>query len=201
MAPQQFRVGLIGAGRIGKVHMRAIAAIPNATCTMVCDFFVKAAEACAADFGIPVAIQDWKPIMASPDVDAVIVCSPSDTHCEIIIAAAKAGKHIFCEKPIDFDLARIDEALAAVDASGVKLQLGFQRRFDADFMRVQKAVADGDIGEPYMISIISRDPAPPPVAYLKQSGGLFFDMTSHDCAYRVYTWFKLLEQQLHSCRY
>lgn len=180
MAPQQFRVGLIGAGRIGKVHLKAIAAIPNAKCTMVCDFFVKAAEACAEAFDIPVAIKDWQPIMASPDIDAVIVCSPSDTHCEIIIAAAAAKKHIFCEKPIDFDLARIDEALAAVTASGVKLQLGFQRRFDSDFMRVQKAVADGDIGDPYMISIMSRDPAPPPIGYLKQSGGLFFDMTSHD---------------------
>lgn len=172
--------GLIGAGRIGLVHMQAISGIPNAKCTMVADFFISAAESCAAKWDIPVAIKEWAPIMENPDIDAVIVCSPSDTHCEIIMAAAAAGKHIFCEKPIDFDLARIDEALAAVAASGVKMQLGFQRRFDANFMRVRAAVESGDIGEPHMLSIISRDPAPPPIGYLKQSGGIFFDMMSHD---------------------
>jgi myo-inositol 2-dehydrogenase / D-chiro-inositol 1-dehydrogenase len=177
---QSFNLGLIGAGRIGLVHCRAAEAIPNAKVVVVADFFIEAAQKCAAQFGIPEAIKDWQPIMANPDVHAVVVCSPSDTHCEIIIAAARAGKHIFCEKPIDYDLGRIDEALKAVAESGVKLQLGFQRRFDTDFRRVRAAVQSGEIGEPYMISIISRDPGLPPIAYLKQSGGLFFDMMIHD---------------------
>lgn len=180
MSAKQFSLGIIGCGRIGKTHLKAISNIPNAKCTMAADFFLSAAEDCAKEWDIPVAIKDWQPIMDSPDIDAIIVCSPSDTHCEIIMAAAVAGKHIFCEKPIDFDLARIDEALAAVESSGVKLQLGFQRRFDANFMRVREAVEKGEIGDPHMISIISRDPAPPPIGYLKQSGGLFFDMMSHD---------------------
>lgn len=175
-----FKFGLIGAGRIGKVHCRALAATPGAEVAVVADFFIEAAKACAAEFGIPEAIKDWEPIMENSEIDAVVVASPSDTHCEIIIAAAKAGKHIFCEKPIDYDLARIDEALAVVKESGVKLQLGFQRRFDADFRRVRKAVQEGEVGEPYMISIISRDPGLPPIGYLKQSGGLFFDMMIHD---------------------
>lgn len=173
-------LGLIGAGRIGRVHCRALASISSARVVAVADFIVQAAESCASEFGIPSAMQDWRPMVNDPNIHAVVVCSPSDTHCEIIIAASKAGKHIFCEKPIDYDLTRIDEALAAVSASGVKLQLGFQRRFDTDFRRVRDAVQSGEIGEPYMLSIISRDPSPPPIAYLKQSGGLFFDMMIHD---------------------
>lgn len=180
MPPAKLNVALIGAGRIGRVHCTALAGNPRAEIVAVADFFVKAAQSCAADFGIKVAVQDWKEVVAMPHVHAVVVCSPSDTHCEIIIAAAAAGKHIFCEKPIDFDLARIDAALAAVASAGVTMQLGFQRRFDADFKRIKAAVDSGEIGDLYMISIISRDPAPPPIDYLKSSGGLFFDMAVHD---------------------
>uniref|UniRef100_A0A7S1TDP2 Inositol 2-dehydrogenase n=1 Tax=Compsopogon caeruleus TaxID=31354 RepID=A0A7S1TDP2_9RHOD len=174
------RVGLIGCGRIGQVHCRALEWNPKADVVIAADFFLKAAESCAEKWGIPRAVQDWKEVVASPEVDAVVICSPSDTHCEIIIAAANAGKQIFCEKPIDYDLARIDEALSAVQSHGVKLQLGFQRRFDVNFVRVRDAVQNGEIGTPYMVNIISRDPAPPPIDYLKQSGGLFFDMMIHD---------------------
>eukprot|EP00188_Purpureofilum_apyrenoidigerum_P000252 Plantae.Rhodophyta-Purpureofilum_apyrenoidigerum.ctg11004.p1 GENE.Plantae.Rhodophyta-Purpureofilum_apyrenoidigerum.ctg11004~~Plantae.Rhodophyta-Purpureofilum_apyrenoidigerum.ctg11004.p1 ORF type:complete len:388 (+),score=87.67 Plantae.Rhodophyta-Purpureofilum_apyrenoidigerum.ctg11004:104-1165(+) len=179
-ASQMVRLGIIGAGRIGQVHCRALQRNEKATITIVADFFVEAAKKCAATFNIPKAVQDWKEVVDSPDVDAVIICSPSDTHHDIIIAAARAGKQIFCEKPIDYDLERIDEALSAVSNAGVKFQLGFQRRFDANFKRVREAVQGGEIGEPYMLTITSRDPAPPPLEYLKQSGGLFFDMMTHD---------------------
>eukprot|EP00181_Compsopogon_caeruleus_P003468 CAMPEP_0184680608 /NCGR_PEP_ID=MMETSP0312-20130426/3500_1 /TAXON_ID=31354 /ORGANISM="Compsopogon coeruleus, Strain SAG 36.94" /LENGTH=343 /DNA_ID=CAMNT_0027130843 /DNA_START=266 /DNA_END=1297 /DNA_ORIENTATION=+ len=174
------RVGIIGCGRIGQVHCRALEGNPSAEVVIAADYFVKAAQACAKKFGIPRAVQDWKEVVQASNVDAVVICSPSDTHCQIIIAAAQAGKHIFCEKPIDYKLERIDVALEAVRKSGVKLQLGFQRRFDANFQRVRHAVQSGEIGSPYMLNIISRDPAPPPLAYLKQSGGLFFDMMIHD---------------------
>jgi myo-inositol 2-dehydrogenase / D-chiro-inositol 1-dehydrogenase len=175
-----FNLGLIGAGRIGMVHCTAASALSNVRITHVADYFLKAAEAAAAKFNIPHASQDWRPIMECPDVHAVVVCSPSDTHCEIIIAAARAGKHVFCEKPIDYNLARIDEALAAVQEAGVKLQLGFQRRFDADFKRVRQAVQDGDVGTPYSISIVSRDPGLPPIGYLKASGTCLFCLTRPD---------------------
>eukprot|EP00179_Madagascaria_erythrocladioides_P006686 CAMPEP_0198316982 /NCGR_PEP_ID=MMETSP1450-20131203/6651_1 /TAXON_ID=753684 ORGANISM="Madagascaria erythrocladiodes, Strain CCMP3234" /NCGR_SAMPLE_ID=MMETSP1450 /ASSEMBLY_ACC=CAM_ASM_001115 /LENGTH=377 /DNA_ID=CAMNT_0044020163 /DNA_START=244 /DNA_END=1377 /DNA_ORIENTATION=+ len=175
------KIGVIGCGRIGQVHMRALSTIAEARVTMCADFFVKAAQSAASKFGVPVAVQDWKELVASPEVHGVIVCSPSDTHAEIIIAAANAGKHIFCEKPIDYELGRIDEALAAVNrANGVKLQLGFQRRFDSNFRRVRDAVHSGEVGEPFLMNITSRDPAPPPIDYIKQSGGLFFDMMIHD---------------------
>ena len=179
-APRVVRIGVIGAGRIGQVHCESLSRMRGAEVVVVADFIEKAAQAAAARFGIRRAVQDWRAVVNSSAVDAVIICSPSDTHCEIILAAARAGKHIFCEKPIDYDLGRIDEALAAVQRAGVKFQLGFQRRFDSNFRRVQQAVASGEIGQPYVLHIVSRDPAPPPIAYLKQSGGLFFDMMTHD---------------------
>lgn len=174
------RIGLIGAGRIGQVHCVALGRNPDAKITIVADFFVEAAKKCAATYKIPRAVQDWKEVVRSPDVDAVVICSPSDTHHDIILGAAAAGKHIFCEKPIDYNLKRIDEALAAVSRSGVLFQLGFQRRFDTHFKRVRDAVQSGEIGETFMLNIISRDPAPPPIEYVKKSGGLFFDMMTHD---------------------
>mmetsp|Transcript_15601 Transcript_15601/g.27396 ORF Transcript_15601/g.27396 Transcript_15601/m.27396 type:complete len:348 (+) Transcript_15601:93-1136(+) len=173
-------IGLIGAGRIGVVHATAISSIPNARIAIVCDFFEKAAQSCAAKFNIPKYSKNWKDAVTDPNVDAVLICSPSDTHCDIIIEAARNRKHIFVEKPIDYQLERIDMALKAVAEAGVKLQVGFQRRFDANFMRVKQAVATGQVGTPYMLSIISRDPAPPPIEYVKQSGGLLYDMAIHD---------------------
>jgi myo-inositol 2-dehydrogenase / D-chiro-inositol 1-dehydrogenase len=119
-------------------------------------------------------------ILADPSVKAVLICSSTDTHADLIVGAARAGKHIFCEKPIAHNLARIDTALAAVQQAGVKLQVGFNRRFDPSFARVRAAVAGGEIGTPRLLHIISRDPAPPPVAYVKVSGGIFLDMTIHD---------------------
>jgi len=110
----------------------------------------------------------------------VLICSSTDTHSELVVQAAEAGKHIFCEKPIDHTLARIDRALAAVERAGVKFQVGFNRRFDANFARVRQAVVSGEIGTPHLMHIVSRDPAPPPISYVKVSGGMFLDMTIHD---------------------
>jgi len=110
----------------------------------------------------------------------VLICSSTGTHADLVVEAAEAGKHIFCEKPIDHSLAKIDRALAAVAKAGVKLQIGFNRRFDANFARVRQAVASGEIGMPHLMHIVSRDPAPPPVSYVKVSGGIFLDMTIHD---------------------
>jgi myo-inositol 2-dehydrogenase/D-chiro-inositol 1-dehydrogenase len=109
-----------------------------------------------------------------------MICTSTDTHAPLIEAAAAAGKHIFCEKPIDLDLARVDRALAAVTDAGVALMVGFNRRFDHNFQRVRELVAEGAVGEPHILHIISRDPAPPPLAYVKVSGGIFLDMTIHD---------------------
>ncbi|MBE9507483.1 MAG: inositol 2-dehydrogenase [Chloroflexi bacterium] len=174
-------VGLIGAGRIGRLHAEHLAfRIPQANLLAVSDIILEAAQKCAAEFGVPTAARDHRTIMENPDIQAVIICSSTDTHSQMIEEAADAGKHIFCEKPIDHDLARIDRALAAVEKTGVKLQIGFNRRFDPNFRRVRELVAAGEIGQPHILRITSRDPAPPPIEYVKVSGGIFLDMTIHD---------------------
>lgn len=127
----------------------------------------------------PVA-RSLEELLASPAVDAVAICTTTDTHVDLIVAAAQAGKHIFCEKPISLDLAEVDRALAAVERAGVLLQIGFNRRFDAGHRWVHDAVAEGLIGELHLVRISSRDPAPPPLDYLRVSGGIFLDMTIHD---------------------
>jgi myo-inositol 2-dehydrogenase/D-chiro-inositol 1-dehydrogenase len=174
-------VGLIGAGRIGRLHAEHLAfRIPQVNLLAVSDIIVEAAKKCAADLNIPTATQDHRVILENPDVEAVVVCSSTDTHAQMIEEAAAAGKHIFCEKPIAHDLSEIDRALAAVEEAGVKLQIGFNRRFDPNFRRIRELVATGKIGEPHILRITSRDPAPPPIEYIKVSGGIFLDMTIHD---------------------
>ena len=174
-------VGLIGAGRIGRLHAEHLAfRIPDANLLAVSDIILEAAQKCAANLGIPTATQDHRIIMENPDIEAVVVCSSTDTHAQMIEEAAAAGKHIFCEKPIAHDLGEIDRALAAVEKAGVKLQIGFNRRFDPNFRRVRELVATGKIGKTHILRITSRDPAPPPIEYIKVSGGIFLDMTIHD---------------------
>lgn len=174
-------VGLIGTGRIGRLHAEHLAfRIPEARLVAVADVNLEAAQQCATALHVPYTFQDHRPIMENPDIDAVVICSSTPTHAPLIEEAAAAGKHIFCEKPIDFDLARIDRALQAVDAAGVKLMIGFNRRFDPNFKRVRDLVAGGAVGTPHIVKITSRDPAPPPIAYVKVSGGIFLDMTIHD---------------------
>jgi myo-inositol 2-dehydrogenase/D-chiro-inositol 1-dehydrogenase len=174
-------VGLVGTGRIGRLHAEHLAfRIPQANLLAVSDIVAEAAQRCAAAFDVPTATQDHRAIMENPDIEAVVICSSTDTHARMIEEAAAAGKHIFCEKPIDFDLARIDRALAAVEDAGVKLQIGFNRRFDPNFKRVHDLIAEGKVGQPHILRITSRDPAPPPIEYVKVSGGIFLDMTIHD---------------------
>jgi len=174
-------IGIIGAGRIGRVHADALTRrIPDAKVLAIADVNEAAATTAAAEFGIPQASSDHHAILSDGSIDAVVICSSTDTHSQFITEAAQAGKHIFCEKPIDFDLARIDAALAAVDQAGVKLQIGFNRRFDPNHVRVKRAVESGEIGTPHLLHIHSRDPAPPPLAYIRVSGGIFLDMTIHD---------------------
>ncbi|MEJ2558710.1 MAG: inositol 2-dehydrogenase [Anaerolineae bacterium] len=178
---RQINVGIIGAGRIGRVHAENLAyRIPEANVVAIADIFVESAEKCAADFNIPSAFKDHQAIMEDDEIEAVVICSSTDTHAQFIGEAAAAGKHIFCEKPIDFDLKRIDQALEAVSQAGVKLQIGFNRRFDPSFKHVRDAVAEGKIGTPHILHIFSRDPAPPPIEYIQVSGGIFLDMTIHD---------------------
>jgi myo-inositol 2-dehydrogenase/D-chiro-inositol 1-dehydrogenase len=174
-------VGVIGAGRIGRLHAENLAyRIPEANLVAVSDVFVEAAEKLTAELGGLPAYQDPRRILEDQSVDAVLICSSTDTHARLIEEAAQAGKQIFCEKPIALDLAAIDHALEAVEQAGVKLQIGFNRRFDANFDRVREAVAGGEIGQPHIVRITSRDPSPPPIAYVKVSGGMFLDMTIHD---------------------
>lgn len=134
----------------------------------------------AKGMGIPNVYEDYKQILQDPEISAVLVCSSTNTHAPISIEAARAGKHIFCEKPIDADVGRIKEVLAEVEKAGVKFQVGFNRRFDHNFKAIREAVVNGDIGEPHIIRVTSRDPDAPPIEYVKVSGGMFFDMTIHD---------------------
>ena len=179
--PEKLNVGVIGAGRIGRLHAEHLAyRVPGVKLVAISDIIVSAAEQVAAQFQIPAVYQDHRRIMDDPAIQAVVICSSTDTHSQMIEEAAAAGKQIFCEKPIDYDLGRIDHALAAVKQAGVKLQIGFNRRFDPNFRRVRDVVAAGQIGRPQVLRITSRDPQPPPIAYVKVSGGIFLDMTIHD---------------------
>jgi myo-inositol 2-dehydrogenase / D-chiro-inositol 1-dehydrogenase len=175
------RFGVIGAGRIGKMHAQNLATrIPGVEVAAIADVDLKAAQDLAGQLHIPTAVEDYQALLSEPSIDAVAICSSTNTHARIVIEAAQAGKHIFCEKPIDYDLAKIDDALEAVKKAGVKLQIGFNRRFDSNFRKVHTMVAEGKIGTPHIIRITSRDPAPPPLSYVKVSGGMFLDMTIHD---------------------
>jgi myo-inositol 2-dehydrogenase/D-chiro-inositol 1-dehydrogenase len=181
LSTKQLRVGIIGAGRIGKVHAETLAFhLPEARTVAIADVNRDAAQAVAARCGIPTVTESSEEIFANPEIEAVLICSSTNTHADLIIQAAQTGKHIFCEKPIAHSLSQIDGALAAVEQAGVKLQIGFNRRFDSNFARVRQAVESGEIGTPRMMHIISRDPAPPPLSYIRVSGGMFMDMTIHD---------------------
>src|SRR6058998_2728915 len=180
MPEQLLKLGLIGAGRIGRLHAEHLASrIPSAELVMVTDVFEKAARECAERYAIPYT-QDYHAVLDRPDIQAVVICSSTDTHARIIEEAAQAGKHIFCEKPIALDLPSIDRALDSVERSGVKLQIGFNRRFDANYRRVRQAIEQGEVGQPQLLHLISYDPDPPPVEYITVSGGIFLDMTIHD---------------------
>ena len=181
MQEKKLRIGILGAGRIGKVHAESLAfRLPRATPVVIADVRQESAREVAALCNIPQTTSRSEEVLADPEVDAVVICTPTNSHAELIIQAARAGKHIFCEKPIDLNLERIDSALREVADAGVKFQVGFNRRFDANYARARKAVRDGEVGTPQLLHIISRDPAPPPISYIRGSGGIFLDMTIHD---------------------
>jgi len=178
---KKLHFGIIGAGRIGRVHANSLAfQIPEAEIVSVFDVNREAAGRLAADFNIPNIAGTVDDILGDKRIEAVAICSSTDTHADMIAWSAQAGKHIFCEKPISYTLKQIDGALEAVEKAGVKLQIGFNRRFDTNYARVRKAVADGEIGKPCLVHIVSRDPLPPLISFVKVSGGMFLDMMIHD---------------------
>lgn len=173
------RVGVLGTGRIGSMHARIVAEdTPGAALAAVADVHKPSAEAVAARFGVPAL--SVEALVADVDIDAVAVCTSTDTHVELIIAAAHAGKAVFCEKPISLDLPDVDRALAVVAETGVPLMVGFNRRFDPAHRSVRDAVVDGVVGDVHLARISSRDPSPPPIEYVRVSGGIFVDMMIHD---------------------
>ncbi len=173
------RVGLIGCGRIGRMHAQLLAhEVPGFVVAAVADAVPAAAEGVASLTGAQV--MGIEQLLASDDVDTVAICSSTDTHVDLLVAAAQAGKAIFCEKPVSLDLVQVDRALAAVDAAGVPFMIGFNRRFDPGHQSVRDCVAEGGIGELHLLRITSRDPAAPPPEYVAVSGGIFLDMVIHD---------------------
>jgi len=175
------QIGLIGTGRIGRIHAETIALHLDEAClSTVTDVQLASAQQCAARFNVSRVACDAQALVRDDNVQAVAICSSTDTHARLIIDAARAGKHIFCEKPIALDLASIDSALNAVEKAGVKLVVGFNRRYHPNFRRIKELVHTGELGQPHLIRITSRDSAPPPIAYVKVSGGIFLDMAIHD---------------------
>jgi len=175
-------VGIVGSGRIGQVHARSIAyEIPGATIKTVADpYMTDEAAELMKSLGAEIITEDYKVVINDPDIEAVFICSPTDTHSTISQEACLAGKHVFCEKPVDLNIDKIKETLRVVKKSGVIYQVGFNRRFDHNFASVKAAIVDGKIGDVHVLKITSRDPEPPPVSYVKVSGGIFYDMIVHD---------------------
>ena len=172
-------IAVIGAGRIGHVHAKTIAAHPDAALALVCDPIDDAAQKLADQYGAR-ACKEAEEVFADPQVDAVIIGSPTPLHIPHLLAAAKAGKAVLCEKPIALDMKDVEAAKAELDAVTTPVMFGFNRRFDPSFAAVRAAVRDGRVGDLEQLTIISRDPAAPPVEYIKVSGGIFRDMTIHD---------------------
>jgi myo-inositol 2-dehydrogenase/D-chiro-inositol 1-dehydrogenase len=174
------RIGLVGTGRIGAMHARLIAReLPGLALSRVFDVDPASSRSVADELDVETAGSPTE-LMTHPDVDAVAVCTSTDTHVELVVAAAASGKPIFLEKPISLDLAEVDRALAAVERAGSYLQVGFNRRFDPGHASVREAIAAGEVGDVHLLRISSRDPGPPPLAYIRSSGGIFLDMTVHD---------------------
>ena len=172
------RFALLGAGRIGKAHARAVSGNPQARLVAVADALPEAAADLAAHYGAEVRAVEA--IAAAEDIDAVLICTPTDTHADLIQRFARAGKGVFCEKPVDLSLPRVQETLRVVEETGATLMVGFNRRFDPHFRALKAAIDAGRIGKVEMVQITSRDPGAPPVSYIARSGGLFRDMTIHD---------------------
>lgn len=176
------KIGIIGAGRIGQVHTKSIlTGVPEARIKAIADpFMTEKTREWAQSMGIDNVYLDYKQILNDPEIDAVLICSSTDTHYAVSMEAIAANKHIFCEKPIDHDVNNIKAVIEALKGKGLKYQVGFNRRFDHNFRSLRNAVVDGAVGDIHIIRVTSRDPAPPPIEYVKVSGGLFMDMMIHD---------------------
>ncbi len=178
---RKVNIAVIGTGRMGTVHVKNLARqIPDANLVALCDLRLEVAQALADELGIARVVRDYHELLADPSIEAVLIATNTETHPMIVRDAAAAGKQIFSEKPLGFDLKEIDDTLAAVEKYGVKLQVGFNRRFDKSYQRVHDTVASGEIGKPCILHLISRDPEPPSMEYLRGSGGMFLDMSIHD---------------------
>ena len=172
------QIALLGAGRIGQVHASAVAENPRARLMAVHDTDPDAAASLATHHGC--LTRTIEEIAGARDVDAVLICTPTNTHADLIERFARAGKAVFCEKPVDLDTDRVRACLRVVAEAKTPLMVGFNRRFDPHFAALKRAITDGRIGNVEMITITSRDPGPPPLDYIKTSGGIFRDMTIHD---------------------
>jgi myo-inositol 2-dehydrogenase / D-chiro-inositol 1-dehydrogenase len=177
---ETINVAVAGLGRIGKIHLKNLAGnFSEIKVVAAMDVFDES-KAIADEFNVPLFVKTFDDLLAVPGLNAVVICSPTDTHADYVIKAARAGKHIFCEKPLDLSLERVQEVLDVVEETGVKLMLGFNRRFDPEFKKIRGLVENDAVGDPQIIKITSRDPGPPPISYIKVSGGMFLDMTIHD---------------------
>ena len=178
---REVNIAVIGTGRIGSVHTRnLVRSIHEANVVAVCDIRLEVAQAVADELGIERVVKDYHELLEDKDIEAVLIATNTNTHAFIVKDAAKAGKQIFCEKPLALDLADIDDVLEMVGKTKVKLQIGFNRRFDKSFQRVREIVSSGEIGHPCILRITNRDPEPPSFEYVKTSGGMFLDMSIHD---------------------
>ena len=178
---RKVRIAVIGTGRMGSVHVRNIARlIPEADLVAVCDIRLEVAQAVADEIGLRRVVRDYHELLTDNDIEAILIASSTDTHAFMMKDVAEAGKHIFCEKPLALELDNIDEALAAVEKAGVKLQVGFNRRFDKSYQRVHEIVASGEIGRPCILKITNRDPDFPAMEFMRASGGIFLDLAIHD---------------------
>ena len=175
----KLKFALAGLGRIGKIHLDNLLQMPNVEVVAVTDPITESLEY-AKSKGVSFTVATYEELVAIADIDAIVICTPTDTHADYVEMAAKAGKHVFCEKPLDLNLQRVIDVLKIVEATNTKLMIGFNRRFDKEFRKVKFLVENGEVGEPHLVKITSRDPGAPPISYIKQSGGLFLDMTIHD---------------------
>lgn len=177
---KKVRVGIIGSGRIGRIHAGNLCNLPDADLIAIADVVPESAARCAEACNIANVYSSHRKLLENSNVEALVICSNTQSHAMLIEEAASFGKHIFCEKPVALDIRSIDKALHAVATAGVKLQIGFQRRFDPSFRKAREMISAGEAGNPHIVRITSRDPEPPPLDYVRTSGGLFLDMTIHD---------------------
>ena len=177
---KQIKIGIIGIGRMGQIHLDNLMQKFSEVEVVAISDINEEARQWAEKYTISKFYFDYQDLISDQEVNTVVICSPTNQHAENIIAAAQAGKNIFCEKPMDLSIQTATKVLQIVEKAGVKFMLGFNRRFDPNFMKIKGLIEEGKVGDPQIVKITSRDPAPPPIDYIKSSGGMFLDMTIHD---------------------